>query len=147
MTCSLVKLFSRLTYTFLKFIYLHVCMQSICIVVTEANTDILTPAAGGVIALLVTEYEVFANRIAESFDECKKMMVSTITLPFDLCKNMVLTLKVLVATINAQWEGMGDVASVRYKPALLPPFPTLRVSSYITARGPPTPFLSEHSDI
>ena len=41
-----------------------------------------------------------------------------------------LTLKVLIATIDAQWEGMGDVGSVRYKPALLPPCPTIRVLSY-----------------
>ena len=32
-----------------------------------------------------------------------------------------LTLKVLVTTIDAQWEGMGDVGSARYEPALLPP--------------------------
>ena len=42
----------------------------------------------------------------------------------------VLTLKVLVTTIDAQWEGMGDVGSVRYEPALLPPCPTIRVLSY-----------------
>ena len=42
----------------------------------------------------------------------------------------ILTLKVLVATIDAQWEGMGDVGSVRYEPALLPPCPTIRVLSY-----------------
>ena len=35
----------------------------------------------------------------------------------------MLTLKVLVTTIDAQWEGMGDVGSVRYEPALLPPMP------------------------
>ena len=34
-----------------------------------------------------------------------------------------LTLKVLVTTIDAQWEGMGDVGSARYEPALLPPMP------------------------
>ena len=34
-----------------------------------------------------------------------------------------LTLKVLVATIDAQWEEMGDVGSARYEPALLPPMP------------------------
>ena len=28
------------------------------------------------------------------------------------------------------WEGMGDVGSVRYEPALLPPCPTVRVFSY-----------------
>ena len=41
-----------------------------------------------------------------------------------------LTLKVLVTTIDAQWEGMGDVGSARYEPALLPPCPTIRVVSY-----------------
>ena len=42
-----------------------------------------------------------------------------------------LTLKVLVVTIDAQWEGMGesDVGSARYEPALLPPYPTIRVLS------------------
>ena len=38
-----------------------------------------------------------------------------------------LTLKVLVTTIDARWEGMGDVGSARYEPALLPPCPTIRV--------------------
>ena len=41
-----------------------------------------------------------------------------------------LTLKVLVATIDTQWEGMGDVGLARYEPALLPPCPTIRVLSY-----------------
>ena len=41
-----------------------------------------------------------------------------------------LSLKVLVTTIDAQWEGMRDVGSARYKPALLPPCPTIRVLSY-----------------
>ena len=51
-----------------------------------------------------------------------------------------LTLKVLVTTIDAlgllnriitvQCEGMGDVGSARYEPALLPPCPTIRVLSY-----------------
>ena len=41
-----------------------------------------------------------------------------------------LTLKVLVVTIDAQWEGMGDVGLARYEPALLPPCPTIRVLSY-----------------
>ena len=42
----------------------------------------------------------------------------------------LLTLTVLVTTIDAQWEGMGDVGSARYEPALLPPCPTIRVISY-----------------
>ena len=42
----------------------------------------------------------------------------------------IITLKVLVTTIDAQWEGMGDVGSARYEPALLPPCPTIRVLSY-----------------
>ena len=37
--------------------------------------------------------------------------------------------KVLVATIDAQWEGMGDVGSARYEPALLPHWPTIKVLS------------------
>ena len=41
-----------------------------------------------------------------------------------------LTLKVLVTAMDAQWEGMGDVGSARYEPALLPPCPTIRVLSY-----------------
>ena len=45
-------------------------------------------------------------------------------------RKKVLTLKVLVATIDAQWEGMGDVGSVRYEPALLPLCPTIRVLSH-----------------
>ena len=51
-----------------------------------------------------------------------------------------LTLKVLVATIDAlghfdriitaQCEGMGEVGSARYEPALLPPCPSIRALSY-----------------
>ena len=41
-----------------------------------------------------------------------------------------LTLKVLVVTIDTQWEGMGDVGSARYELALRPPCPTIRVLSY-----------------
>ena len=33
--------------------------------------------------------------------------------------------KVLVATIDAQSEGMGDVGLARYEPALLPTCPTI----------------------
>ena len=43
------------------------------------------------------------------------------------CLRLILTLKVLVATTDAQWEGMGDVGSARYEPALLPPCPTIWV--------------------
>ena len=51
--------------------------------------------------------------------------------PLDSCQIMwILTLKVLVATIDAQCEMMGDVGSARYEPALLPPCPTIRVLSY-----------------
>ena len=50
--------------------------------------------------------------------------------PTCLKKPPVLTLKVLVVTIHAQWEEMGDVGSARYEPALLPPCPTIRVLRY-----------------
>ena len=49
---------------------------------------------------------------------------------FLLYYKRALTLKVLVVAIDAQWEGMGDVGSARYEPALLPPCPTIRVLSY-----------------
>ena len=41
-----------------------------------------------------------------------------------------LTLTLLFATIDVQWEGIGDVGSARYEPALLPPCSTIRVLSY-----------------
>ena len=47
-----------------------------------------------------------------------------------VCMIDVLTLTVLVMTVDAQWEGMGDVGSARYEPALLPPCPTVRVLNY-----------------
>ena len=50
--------------------------------------------------------------------------------PEPTCLPTMITLKVLVATIDAQWEGMRDVGSARYEPALLPPCPTIRVLSY-----------------
>ena len=50
--------------------------------------------------------------------------------PVQFVGKIMLTLKVLVTTIDAQWEGMGDVGSARYEPALLPPCPTIRVLSY-----------------
>ena len=49
---------------------------------------------------------------------------------YNLITMCLLTLTVLVVTIDAQWEGMGDVGSARYELALLPPCPTIRVLSY-----------------
>ena len=69
-----------------------------------------------------------------------------------------LTLKVLVMTIDAlelldkiitpQWEGMGDVESVRYEPAL----PSQCLTKCfklctVSVRDPPTPFVSDVSEI
>ena len=59
-----------------------------------------------------------------------KVCIMYMTVHEHLEKVLILTLTVLVATIDAQWEGMGDVGSVRYEPALLPPCPTIRVLSY-----------------
>ena len=56
-----------------------------------------------------------------------KQPFSKSELEFECCG---FVLKVLVATIDAQWAGMGDVGSARYEPALLPPCPTIRVISY-----------------
>ena len=62
----------------------------------------------------------FPNKISHNYQQ--RMVHPTDT--------VLLTLTVLVATIDAQWEGKGDVGSVRYEPALLPPCPTIRVLSY-----------------
>ena len=45
----------------------------------------------------------------------------------DSLHNQWTLITVLVATIGEQWEGMGDVGSARYEPALLPPCPAIRV--------------------
>ena len=55
------------------------------------------------------------------------MFAIVLTLSPIICKPI--TLKVLVTAIDAQWEGMGDVGSARYEPALLPPCPTIGVLS------------------
>ena len=47
-----------------------------------------------------------------------------------ISQSLVLTLTVLVTTIDVQWERMGDVGSARYELALLLPCPTIRVLSY-----------------
>ena len=68
--------------------------------------------------------------------KCRSVRHSILPLPTQLSINIyiytyiVLTLKVLVAIIDAQWEGMGDVGSARYEPALLLPCPTIMVLSY-----------------
>ena len=59
---------------------------------------------------------------------CERKLESVSHMTYDTAW---LTLKVLVATIDAQWEGMGDVGSARYEPAILPPCPTIRVLSYV----------------
>ena len=57
--------------------------------------------------------------------------MKTVTVAFMLLLNTdILTLTVLVTTIDAQWEGMGDVGSARYELALLPSCATIRVLSY-----------------
>ena len=50
---------------------------------------------------------------------------TTLTFGFHL-----LTLKVLVTTIDAQWAGMGDVGAARYEPALHSSSPTISVLSH-----------------
>ena len=68
-------------------------------------------------------------------ERCNSMTASANTNPLFACcapprPSTQLTLTVLVATIDAQWEGMGDVGSARYEPALLPPCPTIKILSY-----------------
>ena len=70
--------------------------------------------------------------ICRSFDHiCGKVsVVHSFHASLQTRHGVQLTLKVLVMTIDAQWEGIGDVGSARYEPALLPPCPTIRVLSY-----------------
>ena len=63
------------------------------------------------LSLAVLEYCYRINSYSASHDNC--------------CTGTLLN-----SIITAQWEGMGDVGSARYKPALLPPCPTIRVLSY-----------------
>ena len=68
---------------------------------------------------------------------CNTVHVSPVFLQSSQNKTLrYLTLKVLVSTIDAQWEGMGDVGSARYEPALLPPCPT-KIRLYITGKCSP----------
>ena len=82
------------------------------------------------------QYRNISKTIAEALRGATykvKVRTNEAQAPFTDSKTIVigkLTLKVLVTTIDAQWEGMGDVGSVRYEPALLPPCPTIRVLSY-----------------
>ena len=65
------------------------------------------------------------------FTICKESSKSFMCIPtLQQVDSMWLALTVLVTTIDAQWEGMGDVGLARYEPALLPPCPTIRVLSY-----------------
>ena len=66
-------------------------------------------------------------------DQCLHGYIVLISTPciykqYTATKNLTLT--VLVATIDVQWKGMGDVGSARYEPALLPPCPIIRGLSY-----------------
>ena len=69
------------------------------------------------------------TRLAETFQR-KNKIVMFFHVRLAVYINIILTLKVLVVTIDAQWEGMGDVGLARYEAALLPPCPTIRVLSY-----------------
>ena len=63
----------------------------------------------------------------ENKPQCHSCMSGALA-NYDLLAHIMLTLTVIVATIDAQWEGMGDVGPARYEPALLPPCPTIRVT-------------------
>ena len=73
----------------------------------------------------------------QSYDSARHAKVSGTALTFadinffqQSITIIILTLTVLVVTIDAQWEGIGDVGAARYEPALLPLCPTIRVLSY-----------------
>ena len=86
------------------------------------------------------ENQYFAIRFVTAIHSShSKIVICHAIIPFKhtniICNNVqvkqkILTLTVLVATIDAQWEGMGDVGSAKYELALLLPCPTIRVLSY-----------------
>ena len=78
----------------------------------------------------VLQPECLRNGNYHPYDKTTQEGIDPITLAVTVGERDSLTLKVLVVTIYAQWEGMGDVGSARYEPALLPPCPTIRVLSY-----------------
>ena len=67
------------------------------------------------------------DRSKVSSDFCLELLMAALV--FAWYWYSVLTLEVLVTTIDAQWEGMGDAGSARYEPALLPPCSTISVLS------------------
>ena len=93
-------------------------------------------------AINITTWEAY-KRLTSSIDTNYKcslqsrdlLIIGNVHVTWELHRtrqkfSIVLTLEVLVSTIDAQWEGIGDVGSARYEPALLPPCPTKRVLSY-----------------
>ena len=77
------------------------------------------------------EYKVFIKTLDLLLPSCIHFKPFSFRVQIERwLKSKLLTLKALVTTIDAQWEGMGDVGSARYEPALLPPCPTIRVLNY-----------------
>ena len=70
------------------------------------------------------------NRVVEFILRNAKFYSRQNLLIYSNQSTCTITLTVTVTTIDVQWEGMGDVGSARYEPALLPPCPTIRVLSY-----------------
>ena len=100
--------------------------------VTEGNLNCFKFLIQHVKHLVIT-FDAHTTTITASKHHTSKGFLASISLVF-LMKLSIslkfLALKVLVTTVDAQREGMGDVGSARYEPALLPPCPTIRVLSY-----------------
>ena len=63
-------------------------------------------------------------------DETKHTFTGSWLLIYQPYYTEILEVNSQSASHDAQWEGMGDVGSARYEPALLPRCPTIRVLSY-----------------
>ena len=94
----------------------HSIIENLCVgnafAVFMLSTDFVVGQAASVLTIALTCEGTSHQKISVSMD------------------NGILTLKVLVTTIDAQWERMGDEGSARYELALLPPCPTIRVLRY-----------------
>ena len=67
--------------------------------------------------------------------DCVSFSSSIVNVPYVIILSVSICISSLLVwisinTFKTQWEGMGDVGSARYEPALLPPCPTIRVLSY-----------------
>ena len=125
-----VKCCFSLTVTFLPIItlwFVTVVVHERVIYNCWCLYDIIYHNSFGLSGCWFMNHWINNNKFMTFCDTDELLHVITLAYSCSLCMLYVipliyvsLTLKVLVATIDTQWEGMGDVGPARYEPALLP---------------------------